>query len=218
MAGNGQKQSSQEVFSGTKNSKTHHNVWQDKSAFARDRMASRQTSSLGNVMRSRTMNKDNSRSQNNNKPRRKKVPLSLWIRPEAKAEISRLAKEEGLSFSMTGATLLEEALRQGMHTKQGALLQPIIEQAIRRQMRVIGTRLAWLLVRVAFDAGQTRSLVTNVLGRQPGVTPEVLEKILAGSGKTAKGNIMRRTPQLTELIEAVEQWMVEEDPEREPKG
>ena len=52
------------------------------------------------------------------------------------------------------------------------LLQPIIEQAIRRQMGALSTRLAWLLVRVAFDAGQTRSLVTNILGRQAGVSPE----------------------------------------------
>jgi hypothetical protein len=45
------------------------------------------------------------------------------------------------------------------------------------------------LVRVAFDAGQTRSLVTNVLGRQPGVTPEILQMILENSNKTARGNI-----------------------------
>jgi hypothetical protein len=28
------------------------------------------------------------------------------------------------------------------------------------------------------------------------------------SQRTAKGNITRRTPQITELIEAVEQWLV----------
>jgi hypothetical protein len=66
-------------------------------------------------------------------------------------------------------------------------------------------------VRVAFDAGQTRSLVTNILGRQAGVSPEVLKTILAGSGKSAKANITRRTPQMAELFEAVEQWMVAEE-------
>jgi hypothetical protein len=49
--------------------------------------------------------------------------------------------------------------------------------------------------------------VTNILGRQPGVTPDMLKSILDGSSKTAKGNITRKTPQLTELIEAVEHWI-----------
>jgi len=97
----------------------------------------------------------------------------------------------------------------------GSLLQPIIEQAIRKQMRSISTRLAWLLVRVAFDSGQTRSLVTNILGRQQGVTPEVLKTILDNSSKTAKGNITRKTPQLIELIEAVEHWIGDEEGEKQ---
>ena len=67
------------------------------------------------------------------------------------------------------------------------------------------------LVRIAFDAGQTRSLVTNILGRQPGVTDPVLKTILEGSGRSAKANIMRRTPQISELIDSVEQWMLEDE-------
>jgi hypothetical protein len=40
--------------------------------------------------------------------------------------------------------------------------------------------------------------VTNILGRQAGVSPDVLKTILAGSGKSAKANITRRTPQIAE--------------------
>jgi hypothetical protein len=43
------------------------------------------------------------------------------------------------------------------------------------------------------------------------VSPEVLKTILAGSGRSAKANITRRTPQMAELIEAVEQWTVAEE-------
>ena len=114
-------------------------------------------------------------------------------------------------MSAAGAAFLREAVRQKLHVQHAVLLQPIIEQAIRRQMGTLSTRLAWLLVRVAFDAGQTRSLVTNILGRQAGVSPEVLKTILAGSGKSAKANITRRTPQMAELIEVVEKWMVAEE-------
>lgn len=135
------------------------------------------------------------------------------MKPEYKAELQRMAGLEGLSVSSFAGTLLEEAVRQKLHIKHAVLLQPIIEQAIAREMRTISTRLAWLLVRVAFDAGQTRSIVTNILGRQPGVTPDILNTILDGSGKTAKANITRRTPQIVELIEAVEKWIIAHEEE-----
>ena len=41
-------------------------------------------------------------------------------------------------------------MQSDIHTQHEALLEPIIEQAIRKQMRSISTRLAVLLVRVAF--------------------------------------------------------------------
>ena len=147
------------------------------------------------------------------KPSRKRRldRVTIWVEREVKAEVDRIARQEGLSVSATGAAFLREAVRQKLHVQHAVLLQPIIEQAIRRQMGALSTRLAWLLVRVAFDAGQTRSLVTNILGRQAGVSPDVLKTILAGSGRSAKANITRRTPQMAELIEAVEQWMVADE-------
>jgi hypothetical protein len=148
--------------------------------------------------------------------KRQTVQVSSWVKPAVKAELERIASQEGLSVSKTSATLLEEAIRQKLHIQHAVLLQPIIEQTIRRQMRSISTRLAWLLVRVAYDAGQIRGVVTNILGRQPGVTPAVLKDILDGSSKTAKGNITRRTPQLAELIEAVEHWLTTEEKGGEP--
>ncbi len=148
---------------------------------------------------------------NHHSRKRQTVQVSSWVKPPVKAELQRIAATEGLSVSQTCATLLEEAIRQKLHIQHAVLLQPIIEQAIRTQMRSISTRLAWLLVRVAYDAGQIRGVVTNILGRQSGMTPELLKDILDGSSKTAKGNITRRTPQLVELIEAVEQWMVTDE-------
>ena len=161
------------------------------------------------------MNSNIHRSQKRSTTKRKTVQVTLWVKPVVKAELQRLAEQEGLSVSATGAAFLEQALQANVDMQYSSLLQPIIEQAIRKQMRSISTRLAWLLVRVAFDSGQTRSLVTNILGRQPGVTPEVLKTILDNSSKTAKGNITRKTPQLIELIEAVEQWMIAEEGEQQ---
>ena len=114
-------------------------------------------------------------------------------------------------MSKVGGTLLARSLQQAIDLEYSAILQPVIETAIKNEMRAISTRLAWLLVRVAFDSGQTRALVTNILGRQPGMTEDKLKTILSMSQKAAKGNITRKTPQITALIAAVEQWMVTEE-------
>lgn len=93
----------------------------------------------------------------------------------------------------------------------GALLKPIIENQIRKQMQTVSTRMALLLVRVAFASEQTRSLVTNVLGRMQGITPETLNEILDRSAQAAKGKITYQSPQLEEIIEEVQQWFKEKD-------
>ncbi len=182
-------------------------VRQDKGAFLRARTASRQPAPFANRMRPQAVNTPAPRSQTRPTPKRKTKHLTLWVKPGVKAELQRKAAQEGISVSAAGNALLEQALQHHIDMHYGAFLQPIIEQAIRKQMQGISTRLAWLLVRVAFDAGQTRNLVTNILGRQPGITPDLLKTILEQSGKAAKGNITRKTPQLTELMDAVEQWL-----------
>ncbi len=154
-------------------------------------------------------------ANNKSSTKRKMVKVTVWVKPIVKEELERVAKREELSMSAASAAFLEKALQNHVDLQYGALLQPIIEHAIQKQMRTISTRLAWLLVRVAFDAGQTRSITTNILSRQAGVTEDVLKTILTSSGKSAKGNITRRTPQISELIETVEQWMVEDDKKKE---
>jgi len=158
-------------------------------------------------MRPQTMNTPPARSQNKPTANRKTVHLTLWVKPVVKSELERIAEREGVSVSRAGGALLEQALQQHVDMQYSALLQPIIEQAIAKQIRSYSSRIAMLLVRVAFASEQTRGIVTNILGRQPGVTPDILTTILDGSSNTAKGNITRKTPQLTELMDAVEQWI-----------
>lgn len=212
MTNNQKPHSKQNVFSKKenllKNAKTHGGVRQDKARIFSARTASNQPASQEEAMRAQTMNSKTSRSQNSSVPKRRTEQLTLWVKPIVKAELQRIAEREGISVSSVGGSFLEKVLQQSIDLQYSALLQPIIEQAIAREMRTISTRLAWLLVRVAFDAGQTRGIVTNILGRQPGVTPDILNTILDGSGKTAKANITRRTPQIIDLIEAVEKWII----------
>jgi hypothetical protein len=116
--------------------------------------------------------------------------------------------------SQTIAALLEEILRQKLHAQQGATLETVIEKCIMRSQRSLATRLAAFLARIAFDTGQTRVLTVNILGQQEGMSEPALKEILATADKRTKANLTRRTPQLTELIDAVEQWLLSREEDR----
>ena len=141
---------------------------------------------------------------------RQTVQVSAWVKPAIKAELQRIASQEGLSLSQTCATLLAEAIRQKLHVQHAVLLQPIIETTIRKELSRNFSRFVLLLMRIAFEEGQTRRMVTNILGRQPGVTPALLEHILDASSREAKKTIFLKTPQIASLIEEFEQWLQEE--------
>ena len=93
------------------------------------------------------------------------VKVTLWVKPEVKAELKRLAGMDGLTVSKTGATFLEEAIHQKLHIQHAMLLQPIIEQTVRKELRTFGNRLVFFLMRIAFASEQARILITNVLDR-----------------------------------------------------
>src|SRR3954466_2359745 len=121
-------------------------------------------------------------------------------------------KGEKLSRSEVVSNLIETALQSHVDMQYGALLKPVIENAIDRRMRTRDNRLVALLVRIAFETGQIRGIVTNNLAIQPGITEDIIQTVLKNSEKEAKSNISRKTPQITEMLEELSQWMsVEEE-------
>jgi hypothetical protein len=211
MQNNSLPHSHQNVFSNqpnrTKNKDAHGDVGQDKRAFTRARIPSHQAARSHVPMRAQPTDNKSPRSQNTPVAKRRTVQLTLWTNPIVKAEIQRIAKREGLSDSAVGAAILEKALQQNADLEYGALLRPIIENAIQTNLQTMSTRLALLLVRVAFASEQTRSLVTNLLKRQPGLSPEALDDILDRSAEAAKGKITKKTPQLEKVIAEVKDWL-----------
>ncbi len=186
-------------------------VGQDNPTPNRARAASPQPAPPSITLRPQQVNTNSSRSQKRPITNRQTIHTTLHLKPRVRAELERVAHLKNLSVSTTGAALIEWALQQDLETQQGALLETIIEKAIGKHMRSYSNRLAVLLVRSLFAAEQSRGIVTNILGRQPGVTADVLTTILDGSSKTAKGNITRITPQLAELLHEVEQWFAQEE-------
>jgi|SRR5918992_712754 hypothetical protein len=221
MASNGKPQFFGQIFSQQSNGAAANagnaSVRQDKGRMKSARIGTKQPAPHENPMRPHELNTRAARSKNKPTPKRKTVHLTLWVDPIVKRELQRIAEQEGLTVSKTGSAFLKQALQHNVDLHYSALLTPIIETAIDKRMNSRDSRLAWLLVRIAFDTGQTRSLVTNILGRQQGMTEDVLKNILAMSQRTAKGNLTRRTPQITELMEAVEKWLAE-DEEKKPSN
>jgi hypothetical protein len=197
--------------------RSRSDVRQDKSAAVRERVASVQPERPAPVMRAHLEASPPPRTQNHTTAKRKTVPLTLWVKPFVKAEVQRLAAleekqgKEDVSLSAVGGAFLERGLQQNVDMQYGALLGPIIENAIDRRMRARDNRLVALLVRIAFETGQIRGIVTNNLAIQPGMTEDIIKTVLTESEKDAKRNITRKTPQIMEMLEELSKWMTVEE-------
>ena len=211
MASNGKPQFVKNIFlqqsKGGSAAAVDASVRQDKARTASARTATPQPAAVTHTSRAKPLRPNGTRSTNRNSAKTTTVHLDLWVSPIVKAELQRIAAQEGLSLSATGASLLAAAIRQKLHIQHGVLLQPIIKTAIHEAMQGISNRLAYLLARNAFSSEQTRALATNILGRQSGMTEETLKTILAMTKRTAQGNLTRRNPELEELIAAIKQWL-----------
>ena len=134
----------------------------------------------------------------------KTVKVTLWVKPAVQAELKRLAGMDGLTVSKTGATLLEAGIHQQLHLQHALLLEPIIEQTVRKELRSFGNRLVFFLMRIAFASEQARILITNVLDRilkREGVREQAFTSLVDQSNKMARRNIIHKSPQLQTLLE-----------------
>jgi len=188
----------------TKRNKTYDDVRQDNRAPRRERVASSQASRIREGTRAHPLNKNTVRIKKHSN-KRQTVQVTGWVSKKVSAEIDRIAAEKGITRSRTIATLLEEAVNWSIEKQYATLLKPVIQQAIRKESRKERARFAELLVRVAYDANVSRNLAFNILGRQPGVTVESLNRIKDWSNKKAKDSIINRTAQIDDLIRAMEE-------------
>ena len=116
---------------------------------------------------------------------------TLWLEPDMDAELQRVAEQAGLSFSMAGANLLKYALQQNIFLQQTAITEPVVEKAIRTQMR----RKTELDVLCQFDQSQMLRLLYNILARLPDaqqMSEETLNQIRDESASAAHKDLRRR--------------------------
>jgi hypothetical protein len=141
--------------------------------------------------------------------KRQKTYVMVWVEPGVKRTLAILAKSKGLSLSATAGALLKRALQDEADRDTGTLLEPIIQQAVNREIHAYTSRLAVLQVQVLYAAEQTKNMVTNILYRQPGMKQEEFDTIMTASENSAKSKIVNRAPQLADIIERVKIWLRE---------
>jgi hypothetical protein len=189
-------------------------VRQDKARISSARPGTTQPAVETKYTRAHPLKKHGTRSTNGNTPKPRTLHLDLWVKPIVKDELQRIAEKEGVSLSAAGAALLEQSLQNHVDMQYSALLEPIITSAIRKAMQGMSNRLAFLLARSAFSSEQTRAIVTNILGRQPGMSKQLLNGILSTTKRSAQGILTKRNPELEELIAQVKQWLDHEETDK----
>jgi hypothetical protein len=207
MASNGKPQFVRQVFSqqsnGAAGSGGDAAVRQDKGVLTNARVASGQPAPPVQGSRPPSLGTKWVRPNTNNPAKVKLVHTTLHLHPLVRAELERRAATEFLSVSRVGATLLEAAIRQDIHSQYNSLLQPILRQIIREELRAFGNRVVFFLMRIAFASEQARILVTNVLDsllKREGVSQERFHQLVDQSNKMARRNIIQKTPQLKTLL------------------
>ena len=151
------------------------------------------------------------RSQNKSEEAKTTGRITIWgVGEPLKAGLERIAVRDGISLSAVGLALIRRAIQEDIDLHYTATLEPMFERILQRYLNSRDTRVISLLVRIAFDSGQTRSIVTNILGLQPDISPDLLRDIIQESDKRAKSNIIKKTPQISELTQALEKWFFEQ--------
>jgi hypothetical protein len=207
MASNRKPQLLRQVFSqqsnGAAGDAVNAAVRKDKGVLTNARVASDQPAPPVQGSRPPALGTKWVRPNTNNPAKVKLVHTTLHLHPLVRAELERRAATEYLSVSRVGATLLETAIRQDIHSQYNSLLQPMLKQIIREELRAFGNRIVFFLMRIAFAAEQARILVTNVLDsllKREGVSQEHFHELVDQSNRMARRNIIQKTPQLKTLL------------------
>jgi hypothetical protein len=143
--------------------------------------------------------------------KRRREKLTLRIDPIEMDKVRRKAKEEGISLSKAGGAYFKTGMESDEGKEYRAMLEPVIASILTQHMAARDNRLALLLVRNYLAAEQTRGLATYIASRQKDMTPDILNDILDNTFHQAKKKLIRRSPELEELIREVKSWIIEEE-------
>jgi hypothetical protein len=189
---------------------THAGVRQDKSDLIRDRSASEQPYRIPDEIRSNS-NGVQSPQSNTSAPQRSNtagihtatadptefdaplVPLTIQIPKRLKAEIQRIAAQEGESDSATARAFLARGVQANIDMQYGAMIKPVIESAIHDNFQGYNNRTANIGLQAYYAAEQNRLLSIHILRFLTDLvdSPDELVPIIAASQQNAWKHITK---------------------------
>ena len=174
---------------------------QDKNALLVNRPASGQGYRSPDEMRlnnkpvrsgfQQTHQEDQQAHQNNAQthPKDKLVPLTAQVPAFIKEQIQRSAQQENLSTSAAAAALLARAVQAHIDMQYGALLRPVIEECVKREISARINRTNQLATNSFLAGEQGRVLMIHVLSLLLNGGGEVLPQLVKDSQKQAWNNL-----------------------------
>jgi hypothetical protein len=91
------------------------------------------------------------------------VPLTIQIPKGLKAEIQRLAAQEGESDSATARAFLGRGIQANIDMQYGAMLRPVIQDQIHKDIQSYSNRNANINFQALYSAEQNRLLSIHIL-------------------------------------------------------
>jgi hypothetical protein len=188
---------------------TNAGVRQDKSGLIRDRAASEQPYRTPDEIRS-NQNSSQSPQSNTAAPQRSNtisshvpqnpvefdgplVPLTIQIPKRLKAEIQRLAAQEGESDSATARAFLTRGVQANIDMQYGAMLRPVIQDQIHKDIQAYSNRNANINLKALYAAEQNRLLSIHILRFLTDIveSPDELVPIITACQENAWENITK---------------------------
>jgi hypothetical protein len=174
--------------------KTYEDVWQDRSATGRARIASLQASRVHPLPRAHGLDKNSDRVEKRS-TNRKTVQAIGWVERPIDILIGECAREWNTSRSRAVARLIELGLENKILSANSHLLAQIVREAVTTECRRFFSRLTGVLFRMYLLLAQAVHLQRNIVSRsgfQKKLTPEQVDKIIAWSKDRARNDVVPR--------------------------
>jgi hypothetical protein len=145
---------------------------------------------------------------------RPKEKLYIWVEPQEKAQLERIAESKGLSVSQTGRAIIVDGIRQELRIEREVLAVPILEAYFDKKMNVVINRISEFLARCVYEGGQVRWLFVNTLYREvlnsdKKLTKEEFYKLLDTSQKETIKSVKQWNPHIKDMVAAIKEYVRE---------
>jgi hypothetical protein len=191
---------------------------QDKNAQSRVRVASAEPSLPDEMAREARMIPDHREHESqpreyNHSTKRQTVQAAGWVGMDTDAYINQRVREGkrqfGKKFTRSRAVrqMLEACAQTDMFERSQRMLVPIIQDAIRAEIRTFTNRFLGIIARIAYDVERILWVLLRYVSIQLSNNQRGYHQIEIDSDKDARVGVTETSPQIEEVKERIrQQW------------